>query len=66
MVIMDLINRNPLLLTFINVSGVCHADELQYLFPVGDALFPDKMPDEFDKRIADILTTLWVNFAKVK
>ncbi|KAF2901295.1 hypothetical protein ILUMI_04893, partial [Ignelater luminosus] len=46
--------------------GVCHADELQYLFPVGDALFPDKTPDEFDKRIADILTTLWVNFAKVK
>ncbi|KAJ8916723.1 hypothetical protein NQ315_013927 [Exocentrus adspersus] len=43
--------------------GVCHADELQYLFPVGDGLFPDKKPSDDDKKVAQLLTTLWVNFA---
>nr|ASM90852.1 putative juvenile hormone esterase 1 [Colaphellus bowringi] len=44
--------------------GVCHADDLQYLFPIGDGLFPDVTPSEDDKRIAKLLTTLWANFAK--
>nr|QYA71947.1 carboxylesterase [Anoplophora glabripennis]QYA71999.1 carboxylesterase [Anoplophora glabripennis] len=44
--------------------GVCHADELQYLFPIGDGLFPDKEPSDDDKMIAELLTTLWVNFAE--
>ncbi|XP_023016954.2 esterase E4 isoform X1 [Leptinotarsa decemlineata] len=44
--------------------GVCHADELQYLFPLGDGLFPDVPPSEEDKRTAELLTTLWANFAK--
>nr|CAH7768495.1 unnamed protein product [Callosobruchus chinensis] len=44
--------------------GVCHADELQYLFPIGDGLFPDVKPSESDKKITEIMTTLWTNFAK--
>ncbi|XP_967137.2 juvenile hormone esterase-like [Tribolium castaneum] len=44
--------------------GVCHADELQYLFPIGDGLFPDKPPSPDDKKMAKIMTTLWTNFAK--
>lgn len=46
------------------VTGVCHADDLQYLFPVSDGLFPDQPPDEHDKIIAQIITSLWVSFAK--
>ncbi|XP_017785446.1 PREDICTED: venom carboxylesterase-6-like [Nicrophorus vespilloides] len=47
-----------------NNYGVCHADELQYLFPVADGLFPDKTHTESDKKVAKLMTTLWVNFAK--
>lgn len=43
--------------------GVCHADELQYLFPLAESLFPDKPQTPQDKKIAEIMTTLWVNFA---
>lgn len=43
--------------------GVCHADELQYLFPVGDGLFPDQPPDNRDVQVAKVMTSLWVNFA---
>ncbi|KAK5647002.1 hypothetical protein RI129_005466 [Pyrocoelia pectoralis] len=44
--------------------GVCHADELQYLFPVGDSLFPNQKQDELDKRMIELVTSLWTNFAK--
>ncbi|KAJ8950496.1 hypothetical protein NQ318_015240, partial [Aromia moschata] len=44
--------------------GVCHADELQYLFPIGDGLFPDRKPSDDDKQVSTLLTTLWTNFAK--
>lgn len=47
-----------------NDYGVCHADDLQYLFPVGDSLFPEKKPDEADKEMAKHITTLWTNFAR--
>ncbi|XP_068903336.1 juvenile hormone esterase-like [Tenebrio molitor] len=47
-----------------NDYGVCHADELQYLFPIGDGLFPGRPPSPGDKKIAEIMTTLWVNFAQ--
>lgn len=43
--------------------GVSHADDLQYLFPVGDQLFKDVPLTEQDLKMVDILTTLWVNFA---
>lgn len=44
--------------------GVSHADELQYLFPVGEQLFKDVTLSEDDQRIIDVVTALWFNFAK--
>lgn len=44
--------------------GVCHADELQYLFPIGEKLFPKTSLSEDDHKMIDYLTTVWVNFAK--
>ncbi|XP_015115296.1 venom carboxylesterase-6 [Diachasma alloeum] len=47
-----------------NDYGVSHADELQYLFPVGEQLFQDTPFSKEDHRMADIMTKLWTNFAK--
>ncbi|KAI4500883.1 hypothetical protein M0802_004094 [Mischocyttarus mexicanus] len=44
--------------------GVTHADDLHYLFPVGDQLFKDVIPSKEDHKMIDIMTTLWFNFAK--
>ncbi|XP_012252139.2 venom carboxylesterase-6-like [Athalia rosae] len=44
--------------------GVSHADELQYLFPVGEQLFKDKTLGDESLKVVDIMTTLWANFAK--
>jgi carboxylesterase type B len=44
--------------------GVSHADELQYLFPIGEQLFQDTPLSKEDSRVIDIVTTLWYNFAK--
>ncbi|KZC14640.1 Venom carboxylesterase-6 [Dufourea novaeangliae] len=46
-----------------NDYGVCHADELQYLFPVGEQLFTDTPLNENDHKMVDTITSLWVNFA---
>lgn len=43
--------------------GVSHADELQYLFPVGEQLFPDVQLSEKDQEMIDVMTSLWYNFA---
>ncbi|XP_076277825.1 carboxylic ester hydrolase-like [Lasioglossum baleicum] len=43
--------------------GVCHADELQYLFPVGEQLFKDIPLSDKDNKMIDTITNLWVNFA---
>lgn len=43
--------------------GVSHADDLQYLFPVGEQLFQDTPLTEEDHRMVDVLTSLWFNFA---
>ncbi|XP_066251364.1 venom carboxylesterase-6-like [Euwallacea similis] len=43
--------------------GVCHADDLQYLFPVADSLFPDKSMSDDDKCVTTLFTTLFSNFA---
>lgn len=43
--------------------GVCHADELQMLFPFGKALFPTTIPSEKDVLMRDALLDMWVNFA---
>lgn len=44
--------------------GVSHADELLYLFPVHEVLFPTSGMSEEDFRTVDVMTTLWTNFAK--
>ena len=44
--------------------GVSHADELQYLFPVGEKLFKDTPLSETDEKMVDVMTTLWSNFAR--
>ncbi|KZC14638.1 PREDICTED: esterase E4-like [Dufourea novaeangliae] len=47
----------------INDYGVCHGDEMQYLFPVGEVLFADTPLNEKDHKMVDTITSLWVNFA---
>lgn len=46
------------------ISGACHAEELQYLFPIGKELFISAAPTKADTEIRKALTELWVNFAK--
>ncbi|XP_032678420.1 venom carboxylesterase-6-like isoform X2 [Odontomachus brunneus] len=43
--------------------GVSHADDLQYLFPVGEQLFQDTPLSKEDHRMIDVMTSLWFNFA---
>lgn len=47
-----------------NDYGVSHADELQYLFPVGEQLFKNISLSKQDHKMVDIITNLWYNFAK--
>ncbi|KAL3282162.1 hypothetical protein HHI36_005357 [Cryptolaemus montrouzieri] len=44
--------------------GVCHGDELMYLFPIATRLFPHRNETESDKRITQLMTSTWANFAK--
>ncbi|KAL5279766.1 CES5A.2 family protein [Megaselia abdita] len=43
--------------------GVCHADELAMLFPIGNHLFPTGVYTEKDIIMREAMITLWVNFA---
>uniref|UniRef100_A0A1B0D937 Carboxylesterase type B domain-containing protein n=1 Tax=Phlebotomus papatasi TaxID=29031 RepID=A0A1B0D937_PHLPP len=47
-----------------NYYGVCHAEELQYLFPIGKELFISAIPTENDIKMRKLMTSLWVNFAR--
>ncbi|XP_050088425.1 juvenile hormone esterase [Anopheles aquasalis] len=47
-----------------NYYGVCHAEELQYLFPIAKDLFVTAVPTTVELKIRRIITQLWVNFAK--
>ncbi|XP_063991922.1 carboxylic ester hydrolase-like [Diachasmimorpha longicaudata] len=44
--------------------GVAHHDEIQYLFPVHDTLFPVASFTDDDRKMMEIITTMWFNFAK--
>ncbi|XP_069704524.1 esterase E4-like [Periplaneta americana] len=44
--------------------GVCHMDELMYLFPEDNYLFPNSTKTAKDDEMVDILTTLWTNFSR--
>lgn len=46
------------------LSGVCHADDLQYLFPIGSGLFPTAAPTKADTLMRQTMVALWVNFAR--
>ncbi|CAK9831367.1 Venom carboxylesterase-6 [Anthophora retusa] len=46
-----------------NDYGVSHADELQYLFPVGEQLFKHIPLSKDDLKMIDVITSLWYNFA---
>nr|AME15818.1 carboxylesterase [Bactrocera dorsalis] len=43
--------------------GVCHAEELQYLFPLGLSLFVSSSPTENDIVLREAILKMWVNFA---
>lgn len=45
--------------------GTCHSDELYYLFPMQKSLpeFFSAIPSEEDKKLIQLMTKLWVNFA---
>ncbi|XP_050306615.1 venom carboxylesterase-6 [Anthonomus grandis grandis] len=43
--------------------GVCHADDLQYLFPITEGLFGEKFTED-DSYVSKLFTTLFANFAK--
>lgn len=47
----------------INDYGVCHGDELQYLFPFAEQLFPNTPLNKEDHRMIHLMTSLWFNFA---
>lgn len=44
--------------------GACHAEELQYLFPIGQELFVSAVPTRQDLELRDLMLRLWVNFAR--
>ncbi|XP_002061222.3 venom carboxylesterase-6 [Drosophila willistoni] len=43
--------------------GSCHAEELQYLFPIGRELFVSAIPTVKDLQLRKIMLQSWVNFA---
>ncbi|KAH8349357.1 hypothetical protein KR067_000304 [Drosophila pandora] len=43
--------------------GACHAEELQYLFPIGRELFVSAVPTKQDLELRELMLQLWVSFA---
>lgn len=43
--------------------GVCHADDLQYFFPIREVKAPSPYSME-DYQMVDMMTSMWYNFAK--
>nr|XP_016942030.1 venom carboxylesterase-6 [Drosophila suzukii] len=44
--------------------GTCHAEELQYLFPIGRELFVSAVPTQKDLELRELMLHLWVSFAE--
>ncbi|XP_017045883.1 venom carboxylesterase-6 [Drosophila ficusphila] len=44
--------------------GACHAEELQYLFPIGRELFVSAVPTRKDLELRELMLHLWVSFAR--
>lgn len=47
-----------------NYYGVCHAEELQFLFPIAKDLFVTAVPTPEELEVRRVITKLWVNFAR--
>lgn len=55
------------LYTLFQDYGVCHGDELQYIFPADIRFFFDLIGlpiSSEDNNMVDVMTKLWYNFAK--
>lgn len=46
------------------VTGTCHAEELQFLFPLGRDLFISAVPTAADTHMRKALVAMWANFAR--
>lgn len=44
--------------------GVCHAEELQFLFPISAGLFVSAIPTEEDLEMRRSITKIWTDFAR--
>ncbi|SPP78197.1 venom carboxylesterase-6 [Drosophila guanche] len=44
--------------------GACHAEELQYLFPIGRELFVSAVPTRQDLELRELMLNIWVSFAR--
>ncbi|XP_030378452.1 venom carboxylesterase-6 isoform X2 [Scaptodrosophila lebanonensis] len=44
--------------------GACHAEELQYLFPIGRELFVSAVPTQQDLELRQLMLNMWINFAR--
>ncbi|XP_041788891.1 juvenile hormone esterase [Anopheles merus] len=49
-----------------NYYGVCHAEELQYIFPIAKEIpnFQTAIPTEDELEIRRVIIKLWINFAR--
>ncbi|XP_039430550.1 venom carboxylesterase-6 [Culex pipiens pallens] len=47
-----------------NYYGVCHAEELQFLFPIAKDLFVTAVPTPEELEVRRAITKLWVDFAR--
>lgn len=47
-----------------NYYGVCHAEELQSLFPIAPSLFVSAVPTKEDLEMRRALTKIWTDFAR--
>lgn len=47
-----------------NYYGVCHGDELIYLFKIGTSLYPTTVPSDDDLSIQQLWVNIWINFAQ--
>lgn len=50
--------------TFSLLAGVCHAEELQFLFPIAKDLFVTAVPTPEELEVRRAITKLWVDFAR--
>lgn len=44
--------------------GVCHADDLLYLFPIVQNVIPFRKMSAEDKQMQKLMVTMWTNFAR--